>query len=590
MSRLIRSQFFWRLYASYAAVLLCTAVAIGVLVDRQLSRSLNQSVERSLRKDCVLVSLEAERAFEGELEDVDQALRRLGGLSGLRITLIRSDGSVLADSERDSASIDNLQNRPEVVVARQEEFGVDRRSGREDPYATMYVARVLIADQGELGVVRVALPLRELEAQLAATRSSVILGSAAGLVLALLLGWILARRATAPIAEMKAVAEGMLSGNYARRVSTTSSDEIGLLAKTLNSLGVEITERIARLSEEDAQLRAMFAGMIEGVIAVDEEDRVRFCNQAARRMLDIGGEEEIEGARLWEIVRVAGLETVLEDGRRNPSVTSTELTLGLGGAERTVVAHASRFEGGGRAGLVIVLYDITDIRRLEAIRRDFVANVSHELKTPLTSIKGFVETLLSGALRDEEKNERFLRRISVNVERLNHLVSDLLSLARIESQGQDVVREPTDWRDVMEEVVRRHRDAIEHKGLTVNADDRSVVVMGDAEAMTQILDNLFDNAIQYTPAPGHIELRLSESDGFGVLEVSDTGVGIPPEDLERVFERFYRVDKARSHELGGTGLGLSIVKHLVGSLRGRVSLESQPGKGSRFRVELPLGR
>ena len=587
MQGLIRSRFFWRLYASYCAVLIITAVVIGSMVDHRLTGTLTDALERSLKRDCILIGSFAERAFRGQEPEVARSVEQLSGPSRLRITLILPDGTVLADSEEDPAAMDNHGSRPEVQEARTGDFGVQRRFSRTVRYEMLYVARVLFADEGELGVVRVAVPLRELEAQLAASHRSVIVGSGAGLVLALLLGLVLARRATVPITEMKAVAQGMLSGDFGRRVSPSSRDEIGVLAETLNSLGVEITDRIARLSQEDAQLRAMFAGMIEGVIAVDEDDRVRFCNQAARDMLDLGA-AQVEGRRLWELVRVVGLETLLEDGRRSSAVTSCELTLGREPRERVVVAHASQFEGGGRAGLVIVLHDITDIRRLELIRRDFVANVSHELKTPLTSIKGFVETLLSGALHDEDKNERFLRRIDVNVERLNHLVSDLLSLARIESQGQDVARQPTDWRDVSREVVKRHRHAIEKKGLTVQVDQRSVVVLGDAEAMTQILDNLLDNAIQYTPAPGHIDLRFWQSDGFGVLEVADTGTGIPPEDTERVFERFYRVDKARSRELGGTGLGLSIVKHLVGSLHGKIKVESELGRGSRFVVELPL--
>ena len=587
MQGLIRSQFFWRLYASYCVVLVVTAVAIGLLVDRRLTGSQTEALERSLKRDCVLIGSFAERAFRGQEPEVVQSVQRLSGPSGLRITLILPDGAVLADSEEDPASMDNHGNRPEVEEARTEEFGMQRRFSRTVRYDMLYVARVLFAEEGELGVVRVAIPLRELQAHISAAHRSVVVGSGAGLVLALLLGMVLARRTTAPIAEITAVAQSMLSGDFGRRVSTSSKDEIGVLAETLNSLGVEITDRIARLSEEDAQLRAMFAGMVEGVIAVDEDDRVRFCNQAARHMLDLE-REPFEGRRLWELVRVVGLETLLEDGRQSSAVTSCELTLGRESRERVVVAHASQFEGGGRAGLVVVLHDITDVRRLELIRRDFVANVSHELKTPLTSIKGFVETLLSGALHDEEKNERFLRRIDVNVERLNHLVSDLLSLARIESQGLDVVRQPIDWRDVSREVVKRHRDAIEKKGLAIKVDERSVVVLGDAEAMTQILDNLLDNAIQYTPAPGHIDLRFSQIDGFGVLEVRDTGPGIPPEDTERVFERFYRVDKARSRELGGTGLGLSIVKHLVGSLRGKITVESELGRGSRFVVELPM--
>jgi two-component system phosphate regulon sensor histidine kinase PhoR len=287
-------------------------------------------------------------------------------------------------------------------------------------------------------------------------------------------------------------------------------------------------------------------------------------------------------------VRVAGLQELLDEERKKGAITHAELGIGPEGRRRVLAAHAGAFEGGGRSGLVIVLHDITEVRRLEQIRRDFVANVSHELKTPLTSIKGFVETLLSGALHDTKKAEQFLRRIDVNVERLHYLVSDLLSLARIESQGVEVALAPVDWRAVLRDVLRRHRHAAEQKGLALSADEHSLVVMGDTEAMTQVLDNLVDNALQYTPAPGRVHVRLESRDGVGVLSVEDTGVGIPKEDLERVFERFYRVDKARSRAVGGTGLGLSIVKHLVLAMHGQVTVESELGKGSRFKVEIPL--
>jgi len=215
--------------------------------------------------------------------------------------------------------------------------------------------------------------------------------------------------------------------------------------------------------------------------------------------------------------------------------------------------------------------------------------VSHELKTPLTSIKGFVETLLDGALHDERNNRRFLERVSDNVDRLSHLVTDLLSLARIEAQT-DVERVPVDWQVILRDVVRRHQPEMERKRLTFEADEGSLVVFGDMEALTQVLENLLENAVRYTPDGGTLEVRLRREGERGVLEVADTGVGIPVQDRERVFERFYRVDKARSRQLGGTGLGLSIVKNLVLALGGDVSVESEVGRGSRFRVTLPLAR
>jgi len=267
-----------------------------------------------------------------------------------------------------------------------------------------------------------------------------------------------------------------------------------------------------------------------------------------------------------------------------------EVELFRGGKERVFQAHASPFQGGGEAGFVLVLHDISELRRLERVRRDFVANVSHELKTPLTSIQGFVETLLSGALHDEANNVRFLKTIEANVKRITSLVSDLLSLARIES-GQLVINSvPVDWREVLDPVLRLREPALTAKGLVleVRGREKPLRVRGDREAMTQVLDNLVDNAIQYTPSQGRIVVRLAAQDGRGTVAVEDSGIGIPSADLDRIFERFYRVDKARSRAAGGTGLGLSIVKNLVVRMDGEVRVASVEGKGSTFTVLLPL--
>jgi two-component system phosphate regulon sensor histidine kinase PhoR len=329
--------------------------------------------------------------------------------------------------------------------------------------------------------------------------------------------------------------------------------------------------------------------MIEGVVAVDEEDRVAFINGAARELLELG-ERAPEGVSLWSLAPIRELQELLEHARATGAHEVREVELYRGGKERVFQAHASPFQGGGKVGFVLVLHDISELRRLERVRRDFVANVSHELKTPLTSIQGFVETLLSGALHDEQNNVRFLRTIEANVKRLTRLVSDLLSLARIESGQLVIDSAAVDWREVLDQVLRLREPALTAKKLTleVRGREQPLRVRGDREAMTQVLDNLVDNAIQYTPTPGRIVVRLSRKNGQGAVAVEDTGIGIPSADLDRVFERFYRVDKARSRAAGGTGLGLSIVKNLVLRMDGEVSVASVEGQGSTFTVVLPL--
>jgi two-component system phosphate regulon sensor histidine kinase PhoR len=463
-----------------------------------------------------------------------------------------------------------------------------RRYSHTVGYELLVVALRVEEEGEELGFVRASLPLSLIERQLGLTRRSVQLGTGAGVLAASLLGLLLSRRITRPIASMTRIARDLAAGRYESRVHVTRADEIGILGETLNRLGAEITRRIAALSQEDAQLRAMLAGMIEGVVAVDEESRVAFVNQAARSVLEITHPSP-EGTTLWQMAPIRELEDLVARVRAAGTRELREVELFRGGKERVFQAHASPFHGGGRGGFVLVLHDITELRRLERVRRDFVANVSHELKTPLASIQGFVETLLSGGLEDERNNVHFLRRIEANVKRLTNLVTDLLSLAHIESGQLALERTAVEWREVLEGVLRLREPAAAAKGLAleVRGSDRPLRVRGDREAMTQVLDNLIDNAIQYTPS-GRVIVSLSEQDGCGVLAVADTGIGIPAEDLDRIFERFYRVDRARSRAAGGTGLGLSIVKNLVLRMEGEVKVESVEGAGSTFTVLLPL--
>jgi len=454
----------------------------------------------------------------------------------------------------------------------------------------MLYAAITVRKDGQIrGTVRTAMPLEEIDAKLAAMRGTVAAGAVIGVLAALLVGIAVARRITAPVAEMTTAAAAMRDGLYEARVRQLPPDEIGILGDTLNRLGAELTRRIATMSHDQAQLRAMIAGMVEGVIAVDDHDRVLYSNNAACTLLgiDSGGGR---GRTLWEVVRLAGLTALVAEARARGEPVHRELAVYRGTTELALDAHATAFAVHGAGGVVVVLHDITDLRRLERIRRDFVANVSHELKTPLTSIKGYLETLLDGALYDEQNNLRFLQKIETHVARLADLVRDLLDLAYIESREGSLPLTPVDWRAVVDEAVRRHESALERKGLTcvVHGTAEPVIVLGDPGAMTHVIDNLLDNAIKYTPSSGAVSITLDRDGSLGELAIEDTGVGIPEQDRERIFERFYRVDKARSRELGGTGLGLSIVKHCVHAMGGTVHVDSASGRGSRFIVRLPL--
>ncbi|HEX6886302.1 MAG TPA: ATP-binding protein [Planctomycetota bacterium] len=590
---LVRSRFHWSLFGGYAAVLLVSGLLVGWLAHRRLGASQLASYESTLRDQCLVLEPFAARVLAAGDKGLAGELGRLHTQTGTRVTLVRADGTVLGDTHEDPAAMEPHGDRPEIQLALREGFGTMRRRSSTVGVEMLYVAHRIGPAEQPLGTIRVALSTEHLEAGLRAVGQSVVVGTGAGVLLALVLGLLLTRRFTRPIAEMTRVAEELAAGRYETRVRIAREDELGTLARTLNGLGAEITRRIAALSQEDAQLRAILASMIEGVVAVDEEDRVAFINGAACELLEVAGPVQPRRS-LWELAPIRELEELVSRAHRSGAHELREIELFRGGKdggkERVFQAHASPFQGGGRSGFVLVLHDITELRRLERVRRDFVANVSHELKTPLTSIQGFVETLLSGALRDEEHNERFLQRIDANVKRLTNLVTDLLSLARIESGQLDVHSAEVDWGEVLEGVLRLREPALAAKGLTlaVERPARALRVRGDREAMTQVLDNLLDNAIQYTAAPGRITVRLVAAEGRGWLEVQDTGIGIPSADLDRIFERFYRVDKARSRAAGGTGLGLSIVKNLVLRMEGEVRVESVEGRGSNFRVALPL--
>ena len=596
---MLGSRFFWKLYLAFAVLVLVTLAATGFLVHQQLRSSLLADVETRLfdmATSLVPYSLDVFGRYEQQVSRDGRAafdatgqaqINRMGEQTDTRITLVAPDGVVVADSDRDPRAIDNHGTRPEIVASKTSPYGVSRRFSRTLEQSLLYVAITVRDGDQEAGTVRTSIPLVDLDARLAALRNTLALGAALGMLVALGVGLFVARRITAPVTRMTEVAEGLREGRYDLRIETQSDDEFGLLGATLNRLADELTNRIATLAEQRAQLGAMVAGLQDGVFAVDEYDNLLLHNQSAQRFLDL--REGLSGEILWETIAVPELASMCAQARESGVPTAHEIHVTRGDATYVLSARATSFESDGQRGVVAVLHDITNLRRLERIRTEFVANVSHELKTPLTSIRGYVETLINGAIHDDENNLRFLSKIEQQVDRLTAMVSDVLSLARIEATGDVAEKTIIDWRPVVQGVIERYREAgeLDDHVCTVEISDEAVTIAADEESMTQVLDNLIDNAIKYTPAGGTVTVRAHEHDGFAVLEVEDTGIGVSAADRERIFERFFRTDRARSRDTGGTGLGLAIVKHLAQGFGGEVRVTSELGRGSRFALWTP---
>jgi two-component system phosphate regulon sensor histidine kinase PhoR len=416
-------------------------------------------------------------------------------------------------------------------------------------------------------------------------------GIAAGIAVAAtaFLSARLAGRWKQTLIALSAAADKLSEGNSGLRVFGEGRDEIAEAVLTFNRMSERLDARIARLEEDRQQLRTILSGMVEGVVALDADQRILYANERATQLLGLPWQTPV-GRRLWEVVRQRPLLDVVQRALDSSEPQREELGWS-GSLVRSLTIHAARLPGLPPRGAVVVLHDTTELRRLERLRQEFVANVSHELKTPLSVIKVCIETLLDSAMDDPYHRRQFLEQLDSQSNRLHALILDLLSLARIESGNElfDLKSIPID--ELVESCSKRHRPRAEAKKQTleiVPPAGEALSVWADEEAVEQILDNLLDNAVKYTPEGGRVSIRWRREGEQLCLEVADSGIGIPESDLPRIFERFYRVDKARSREMGGTGLGLSIVKHLSQAMNGSVRADSRVGRGTTFIVSLPL--
>lgn len=595
----IRRRFLWGYLVVHLVVVALFVWALSVVVRRQM---VADAQNRLLVVARILVH-EIEASPRG-LDDPlwPQRIAELGRRTGYRITLIKPDGEVVCDSMTGTQDIGDHSARPEVVQARRAAFGFSERFSDTVREPLFYIALRVPdpaafregAEATELrGVVRVAAPAGNVHAAVRSLQYYVWGFSLA--MAAVTIAWLafIGSRQLAPLDQFVDVARriGKRELNVGIPSPRGNRDWIEL-ADAFRQMQTEIHNRETHMRTHASRLEAVLASMIEGVLAIDADDRVALANQAACDMLRVAREELI-GRPLLGQVRVKELAEAIETARKSGSFTEAEFQT-RSPHRRVIRARISllRTDSDSRAerpGIAIVMHDMTDLRKLETMRRDFVANVSHELKTPLSSIMAYAETLRDGAIHDPDRNVQFLEQIENQARYLNQQIQDLLQLARVES-GQEVWDvTDVDANEIARRAVNQFTKEAEAKSiqLSFHASPQPAHVRADAEGVLTILHNLIVNAIRYTPSGGTVDVSVGVEGDQVVLEVRDTGLGIAPEHQERIFERFYRVDKARSRDLGGTGLGLSIVKHLVSAFGGQIELNSHVGHGSTFRIRLP---
>ena len=585
------SHFLWKLWLCFAVLILLSTGIVGTLVAGQVERSTVEEIDRRLETAARMLADVAEAAPLREDEAFRALVQRMGEGVSLRLTLIGADGRVLADSEKSADSMENHAGRPEVLQAREEGIGRSSRFSHTIERRLRYLAVPVRGENGAArGWARAAVPLVDLDRQLARLRRALFFGAVAAAFVGLGLALLLARRITRPVQLLADAAEGLADGDLGRRVEIEGPSEIRDLADAFNSMSSQLQATLGLVEADRNKLEAILGSMVEGVVAVDRDDRVVHLNRVAGRILGEDPERTI-GRPVWEVARSLPLRESLEEAVRTEATVHRVARLSARD-ERWIDLRACplRSAEGQIDGAVLVLDDVTQLRRLETIRRDFVANVSHELKTPIAAIQGLVETLQDFAIEDPRAARDFLERIRKQCVRVGALVSDLLSLSRLEAEGIALDSEPLDLRHVVRESLRAVAPVAEARRIRLGSelDEAPVVVLGDEEALRQAVMNLLDNAVKYSPEDREVVVRARRTGRRATLEVEDDGIGIDSRHQQRIFERFYRVDKARSREVGGTGLGLAIVKHTALCLGGEVSVHSAPGEGSIFRIELPL--
>lgn len=588
----MRARLFWKLGLTYFALLLAVLLAVSFYSAHVLRRDYLRSTDDKLNSILNLALARAPRV--NDATDL-RAWTEWMGRSGARVTVIDSTGRVLDDSQHDPETMENHANRPEMQQALASGVGQSVRHSATLGRDLVYRAARYDLPGATPFVIRVALPLAPVEETVSELRHRIYVASLVVLLLGGMFSLVYFRLFAARIERLKDFSRRVAEGDFRPLPGDGPRDEIADLSDALNETAAWMDRTIRSLSGERNRSSAILRSMVEGVAVIDAQEKLVFCNRAFSEIWNLDS-AAVEGRPVIEVVRNSDLLGLIRRALQGEEGLRSEIAMGIvqqrsfSVTATPVIAIEGALSGDRPTGAVVVLHDVSELRRLERVRHDFVANVSHEFKTPLTAIQGFAETLLSGALEDPRNNRRFLEIIRDHATRLAVLTDDLLKLARIEAGKLEVQFGPVQLADVIERCVETGQLKATRKRIALEVDVPAhlPLVHGDSSLLRDVVQNLVDNAVQYTPEGGRVRISASADNREAIVSVDDTGIGIPLADQERIFERFYRVDAARSREAGGTGLGLSIAKHIVEAHGGRLWVESEVGHGSKFSFSLSL--
>jgi two-component system, OmpR family, phosphate regulon sensor histidine kinase PhoR len=588
---MMRRRLIWQLYPAYLILVLVAILATGWYATRAMRLFHMTQIRQSLlQQTALLTPLMQPLLAPLQPEALDALCKRLGRDLPSRITVVLPDGSVVADSEADPAVMENHGDRIEIIQAGQGETGTAVRFSETISRRMMYLA-VPLGQGSQTGTVRVAIALTDIEEQLHLLQMRIAAGGLVIVVLAALVCLWISRRISRPIEQMRRGASLFAAGELTHRLTPPDTIELAGLAKAMNQMAGELAQRIQSVVRQRKETEAILASMVEGVVALDHQESILHLNEAAARLLD-AVPESVQGLTIHEVVRNRELHQMVRETLARGQTGDRDIAL-HGASERLLFTRCTPLldAAGQRIGALLVMNDVTQLRRLETMRSDFAANVSHEIKTPLTAIQGFVETLAQGAVDDPRESQRFLEIIQKHVRRLVDIIDDLMQLACLERGGRmDRTRlRTTDIKTLLAVAAQLCLPKAEEKRIFVEVVcPDGLAARMDGPLMEQAVVNLLDNAIKYSPAESRVTVRVETSERQIRIYFIDQGIGIARKHLPRLFERFYRVDKARSRRAGGTGLGLAIVKHIVQAHGGQITVESEQGRGSVFTLTIPM--
>ena len=582
------SPIFLKLYAGFALVILFSMLIVGLMVQRQIEQASLKDIRNNLSSQAFILQQSFANIDTQSKNQIQQMVQQIGDRIATRVTLLTRDGVVMADSEFRFDEMDNHLSRPEIISATQSRVGESSRFSTTLQKPMLYVALKAMDSHSNLGFIRTALSTERIDEEFNYLRKVIIIAASLTTLIALFIGYWLAMSFARPLRQMTIIANDYAQGHYQLRIPSDRRDEIGALARSLNKMADISARRFNIIKTERDQLSTILKSMNEGVITVNDKGLITHVNRAACRILRTSGERCL-GQSLQDIDASNNLNQAFLQCQQEQ--VSVERSIQLDGYTfaRHYRLHVTLLKHSDQADAILVLQDTTDVQRMDKMRADFVANASHELKTPITAIRGFAETLIEDEAIERQTQQRFIRKIHGQSIRLSDLVSELLALSRLESNDA-AFNTQVDLQQIVQRVCDNLQAVAQGHQVILDLDTEAqpIILLGDENALSQMVTNLVDNAIKYTPAMGHVHVVIEVDASTALLSIKDDGIGIDEANQERIFERFYRVDKARSQSLGGTGLGLAIVKHIVQSHKGSLKLKSKLNQGSTFVIKIPL--